>query len=198
MTDNKNTEPDLKTQFFQAMSLAAATVNIITTDGDAGRAGVTVSAMSSVSADTLRPTLLVCINERSSAAESIIQNGVFAVNILKHNQVYISDVFAGRYNDKISEKFSCCDWHTQETGAPCVKGALVAFDCEITMTQKVGTHHVIFGEVAAIDMDESGKALIYANRAYASAEPLEANAPKTETPLITDAVLGGAPTYWRN
>jgi hypothetical protein len=43
------------------MSHAACTVNVVTTDGAAGRHGVTVSAMVSVSADTPQPTLLVCI-----------------------------------------------------------------------------------------------------------------------------------------
>ena len=52
-------EIDLKKRFFDGMSQAACTVNVVTTDGAAGRAGVTVSAMSSVSADTPRPTLLV-------------------------------------------------------------------------------------------------------------------------------------------
>ena len=39
------------------MSHAACTVNVVTTDGVAGRHGVTVSAMVSVSADTPQPTL---------------------------------------------------------------------------------------------------------------------------------------------
>ena len=55
-------DEELKAKFFQGMSYAAATVNVITSDGPAGRVGLTVSAMSSVSADTPRPTLLVCIN----------------------------------------------------------------------------------------------------------------------------------------
>ena len=75
------TAQELKTIFLEGMSVAATTVNVVTTDGDAGRAGVTVSAMSSVSADTQRPTLLVCINENSSAAAAILENGVFCVNI---------------------------------------------------------------------------------------------------------------------
>ena len=42
---------DVREAFLQGMSRAVATVNIVTTDGAAGQAGVTVSAMSSVSAD---------------------------------------------------------------------------------------------------------------------------------------------------
>ena len=87
-------DEELKAKFFQGMSYAAATVNVITSDGPAGRVGLTVSAMSSVSADTPRPTLLVCINENSAAAASVLKNGVFCVNVLHNHQSYISDVFA--------------------------------------------------------------------------------------------------------
>ncbi len=50
---------DLRQDFLDGMSCVAATVNVVATDGPAGRAGVTVSAMSSVSADTEKPVLLV-------------------------------------------------------------------------------------------------------------------------------------------
>ena len=43
---------DLRQDFLDGMSFVAATVNVVATDGPAGRVGTTVSAMSSVSADT--------------------------------------------------------------------------------------------------------------------------------------------------
>jgi len=163
---------DFKNKFFKGMSFAAATVNVITSDGPAGRVGLTVSAMSSVSADTPRPTLLICVNENSSAAAPILKNGVFCVNILHNHQSFISDVFAGRYKEKIETKFDCTTWVTGETGAPRVADVLVGFDCRIVSTKKVGTHHVIFGEVVDITVAEKGSALIYANRSYGSAQPI--------------------------
>src|SRR5258708_36128491 len=56
------TERALRQQFLLGMSHAACTVNVVTSDGVAGRHGVTVSAMVSVSTDRPRPTLLVCIH----------------------------------------------------------------------------------------------------------------------------------------
>lgn len=50
--------------FRDAMSCMGAAVNIITTDGPAGRAGFTASAVCSVT-DT-PPTLLVCLNRGAS------------------------------------------------------------------------------------------------------------------------------------
>ena len=165
-------DQELKNKFFEGMSFAAATVNVITSDGSAGRVGLTVSAMSSVSADTPRPTLLVCINENSAAAASLLENGVFCVNVLHNHQSYISDVFAGRYKDTVKDKFDCTEWVIGKTGSPRVSEGLVGFDCEITSTVKVGTHHVIFGEVVEISVAENGSALIYANRAYGSSQPI--------------------------
>ncbi len=154
------------------MSFAPATVNIVTTDGPDGRAGVTVSAMSSVSADTDPPTLLVCINERSAATEQILGNGIFCVNILHEHQSYISDVFAGRYKDTVPDKFGAASWTTHATTAPAIVDALAALDCRIVSTKKVGLHHVIFGEVQHIELSGSGNALTYANRAYGSVQPV--------------------------
>jgi flavin reductase len=41
----------LRAAFLEGMSRSAASVSVVTTDGPAGRGGVTVSAMTSISAD---------------------------------------------------------------------------------------------------------------------------------------------------
>src|ERR1700677_1056122 len=89
-------DPALRQRFLNGMSHAACTVNVVTTDGRAGRHGVTVSAMVSVSAAPPRPTLLVCIHHKSAVADAVLQNGVFCVNVLRDDQSHISENFAGR------------------------------------------------------------------------------------------------------
>ncbi len=163
-----NTESGLRAGFVDAMSYAASTVNIVTTDGSAGRSGVTVSAMSSVSADSPKPTLLVCVHHMSETAERIVENGVFCVNVLRDDQAVISDTFAGRLKDRFKEKFDCAEWTTQVTGAPRVVDPLVAFDCRVISRQSVGTHFVFLGEVVDLFIAGHGSPLIYANRAYGS------------------------------
>lgn len=163
----------LKQQFFEGMSHAACTVNVVTTDGPAGRAGVTVSAMSSVSADTPRPSLLVCVHHKSPAAEAILENEVFCVNVLRDDQSYISDTFAGRIRTADNDKFSCAEWTAGSTGAPRVGNPLVAFDCSLMNSEQVGTHWVFFGAVADIHIARGGSPLIYANRAYGTSRPIE-------------------------
>ena len=159
-------DPALRQRFLVGMSHAACTVSVVTTDGVAGRHGVTVSDMVSVSADTPRPTLLICIHERSPVAAAVLENGVFCVNVLREDQAYISDSFAGRSGARGLGKFDCARWTSQVTGAPRVVDALVAFDCRVTASQHVGTHHVVFGSVHDIFVSGGGAPLIYANRAY--------------------------------
>jgi flavin reductase (DIM6/NTAB) family NADH-FMN oxidoreductase RutF/DNA-binding transcriptional LysR family regulator len=151
------------------MSHAACTVNVVTTDGEAGRMGVTVSAMSSVSADTPKPTLLVCVHHQSITAQAIIDNGVFCVNILRDDQSYISDTFAGRFKDTVQDKFECADWFAMASGAPRVIDPLVAFDCTVQSSERVGTHYIFMGEVQGVFEADRGSPLIYSKRAYGAA-----------------------------
>ena len=156
----------LRQRFLLGMSHAACTVNVVTTDGVAGRHGITVSAMVSVSADTAKPTLLVCIHHKSPVAAALLENGVFCVSVLRDDQAHISDNFAGRSGVRGIARFDCTEWTTQLTGAPRVSDALVAFDCRVTASERVGSHFVVFGTVQDIFVAGGGAPLIYANRAY--------------------------------
>jgi flavin reductase (DIM6/NTAB) family NADH-FMN oxidoreductase RutF len=185
-------EPTLRQQFLSGMSFAACTVNIVTTDGPAGRYGLTVSAMTSVSADTPNPTLLVCVNSSSAAAQAIIDNGVFCVNVLRDDQFYISECFASRVKTHDGDKFSCGDWVRDATGAPRLVDALVAFDCRIMSSQRVGSHQVLFGSVDAIVTADDGSPLIYAKRAYGTAAPIAVRSAQAPAPPALDTLRLGA------
>ncbi len=167
--------PESRQHFLDGMSRAACTVSVVTTDGQAGRAGVTVSSMSSVSADSRNPTLLVCIHKDSPAADAIRWNAVFCVNVLRDDQSFISDAFAGRFKDQVDDKFDCANWTTQVTGAPRVVDPLVSFDCRLVSENRVGTHYVLFGEVEDIFIADQGTPLIYANRAYGVAARIDSS-----------------------
>ena len=165
--------PDLRARFLAGMSNIAATVNVVTTDGPAGRAGATVSAMSSVSADTPKPTLLVCVHRESNSATAILENGVFCVNVLREDQSYLADIFAGRFSDEVEDKFGYTPWQPAVTGSPRVVDPLVAFDCRTVSSDLVGTHHVFFGEVEDVFIAGHGTPLIYSNRSYGAAARID-------------------------
>lgn len=164
--------PTLRQRFLDAMSCAAATVNVVATDGPAGRAGVTVSAMASVSADGEAPTLLVCVHHLATAAAAILANGRFCVNILREDQSFISDTFAGRLPAPHGDRFACTGWAPMASGAPRVRDPLAAFDCRVHSAERIGTHHVFIGAVGEVFVAEAGSPLLFANRAYGAAARL--------------------------
>jgi flavin reductase (DIM6/NTAB) family NADH-FMN oxidoreductase RutF len=160
--------------FLEGMSQAATTVSVVTTDGPAGRAGVTVSAMCSVSAD--RPSVLVCVHHLSPAAAAIRENGVFCVNVLRDDQSFISDTFAGRFKTPGGDKFDCADWQALATGAPVLTRSLAAFDCRLKLHFRWGSHFVFIGEAAEVGVEAEGPPLVYANRGYGTPVPLQQSA----------------------
>ncbi|MGF7446162.1 flavin reductase, partial [Klebsiella michiganensis] len=83
-----------KQSFRDAMAHVGAAVNIITTDGPAGRAGFTASAVCSVT--DAPPTLLVCLNRSASVWPIFSQHQALCVNTLAAGQEELSNVFGGK------------------------------------------------------------------------------------------------------
>jgi flavin reductase len=147
-----------------AMARLGAAVNIVTTDGPAGRRGFTASAVCSVTDDP--PTLLVCMNRSSDSATAFLGNMVLCVNVLTARQQDLSPIFAGLTSVPTEERFDSSAWTQLETGSPVLDGAGVSFDCRVMQVTDVGTHHVLFCEVTDIAVNGEAQGLIYFNRGY--------------------------------
>ena len=159
--------------FINAMAGAVTPVSIVTTDGPAGKFGMTVSAVSSVSADP--PTVLACINQRSPACDAIRENGVFCINLLSNTQSTIANNFAGRsVNGNAPYDFSIAEWTTAKSGSAILLNATASFDCVVSQLHIAGTHLIVIGEVLGTFASEN-TALGYKNREYQSIVPLPAN-----------------------
>lgn len=150
--------------FREAMSRLGAAVHIVTTDGKAGKAGFTATAVASVS--DAPTTLLVCLNRKSQITPLMLENGCFCVNTLAATEESIADVFAGRTGVYMAERFKVGDWAPIKTGAPALASAIAAFDCEVLEAKEVGSHFVYFGGVVAVRLGPPSKALVYHDRAY--------------------------------
>lgn len=153
--------------FRQGMSNLAAAVNVITTHGEAGRAGFTASAVCSVTDSP--PTLLVCLNRSASVFETFKANQVLCVNTLPSEHQHLSNVFGGK--TPMSERFNHGQWTTLATQSPVLEDALVSFDCEIVESMSIGSHDVLICQVKAMKKNLGQKALMYFNRTYC--EPVE-------------------------
>lgn len=150
--------------FRAAMARLGAAVNIVTTDGPAGRYGITASAVCSVT--DAPPTLLVCVNRASTANRFFKENGVLCVNVLAGRHEALSQRFA-RPAQTIAERFGDDrEWTALTTGSPALTDASVALDCRVTAVEEVGTHSVFFCEVADALFHDEAEGLIYFGRAY--------------------------------
>lgn len=163
---------DLRQQFVEGMARAATFVSVITTDGPGGQHGVTVSSMTSVSADGEAPSLLVCIHHKSPAAAAILQNRAFAANLLNAAQQGHSDIFSGRDKSDMA-RFDRVDWRAGPGGQPVLAQAAASFECSLKTALLWETHYLMIGQVAAVTLSDQPDALLYGNRAYRRAVGME-------------------------
>ncbi len=150
--------------FRRAMANLSAGVTVITTDGPAGRAGLTVSAVCSVT--DAPPTLLVCVNRRSGNHRAFLENGTVCVNVLASGQEEIARVFAGGTDRVGTDRFLAAAWDEALTGAPVLAGAAAALVGRVVDIVERGSHSVLFVEADRILADESAGGLTYFQRRF--------------------------------
>lgn len=160
-------DADLRDRFLEGMSRAATFVAVATTDGEGGRFGLTISSLTSVSADGEQPSLLACIHHLSPAAPAILKNRAFCANLLQEDQRDVSDLFAGRAGaGEHAARFERAAWMAGACGQPMLQGATAAFECRVATSVLWETHHIIVGRVMSVRLSDSPAALLYGQRAY--------------------------------
>lgn len=152
-----------RTEFRDAMARVCAPVNVITTNGPAGRGGFTATAMCSVTDEP--PTLLVCMNGKSAQCGLFLENRRFCVNVLTHDHRDLAGYFAGRQSD-MAARYAAADWVEMPSGSQALADAIVSFDCRLSEARLVGTHHIFIGRVTDIRSRQDGDALLYFDRTY--------------------------------
>lgn len=160
---------DLRNRFIEGMSRAATFVAVATTDGPSGRFGVTISSLTSVSADGDHPSLLACIHHRSPAAAAILGNRAFCANLLHQGQEGIANLFAGRDGKDQAARFDAATWTAGTIGQPLIEGATARFECKLATALLWETHYIIVGNVVGVDLSEDSAALLYGQRGYRKA-----------------------------
>jgi flavin reductase len=147
--------PQVAAELFRdAMSRLGAPVTLVTTDGTAGRHGLTASAVTSVS-DT-PPTVLVCLNRTNRSHEAFVGNGVLGISLLSGGHEDLATGFASSRRST-EEKFADGTWRTDVTGSPLFDDALATLDCTIGTIHAAGSHNVLFCAVQSIRIHRAGR-----------------------------------------
>jgi len=157
-------QPELR----DAMRQAAGGVCVVTAGLGADRTGLTVTSATSLSLDP--PTMIVCVNRNASAMPVIRRYRHFCANILSSEQLAVAERFSGRGGSRGEERYAGATWHTQETGALALDGALAAIDCVVDEIIERHSHAIIIGSVSAIRLGH-GTPLLYGQGRYGSFQP---------------------------
>ena len=144
-----------------AMGCFATGVTIITAHGVDGKPiGLTANSFTSVSLDP--PLLLVCIANNAGSAEALRSAESFAVNVLQIGQQPVSNLFAGKGEDR----FAGTRWEVGEYGAPILPSSLGIFECKRFALHEAGDHFLLVGQVEKASFEPRRDPLLYFRGKY--------------------------------
>jgi flavin reductase (DIM6/NTAB) family NADH-FMN oxidoreductase RutF/pimeloyl-ACP methyl ester carboxylesterase len=144
-----------------AMGCFATGVTIITAHAADGRPiGLTANSFTSVSLDP--PLLLVCIANNAGSAETLRSIDGFAVNVLQIGQQPVSNLFAGKSEDR----FAGTRWEIGEYGAPILPSSLGIFECKRDSLYEAGDHFILVGRVEKASFEPRRDPLLYFRGKY--------------------------------
>ena len=150
--------------FRKTLGAFATGVTVVTTSGEEHAYGMTANAFSSLSLDP--PLVLVCIRSGAEGMAQITQNRVFAVNILAAHQEPISRYFASKTRPRGRDAFAEIDHRIGVTGSPIIADIAGALDCRLYSSQEAGDHHILVGEVLALQVFEEVEPLVFHGGRY--------------------------------
>lgn len=158
--------------FRQGMRRLGGAVTIVTAaDGDV-RAGLTATAVTSLTAEP--PRLLACINQGGATFATLSKGRSMSVNVLGACHLELAMRFAGMGDVPETERFEAGKWTDSVCGAPYLKDALVSFHCTVDNILDTGSHGIVIGAVVAVDVPDvdCGDPLFYMDGDWASLRAL--------------------------
>ena len=140
-------------------------VTVVATHHESVTTGLAIGSFFSVSLDP--PLVGFCVGIGSASWKVLEESGHFVVNVLSDRQTELSNVFAGKSEDK----FAGVDWTPGPGhGSPRISGSLAHIDCSLETVLPGGDHHIVIGRVHALDVaaDASVGPLLFFRGGYGS------------------------------
>lgn len=150
--------------FRSALSCFATGVTVVTAQADGRRVGVTANSFNSLS---LTPPLILWSLIKTSSSWPVFEAAShFAVNILSHDQMDLSNRFARRADDK----FAGLDLEQGVGGCLLLPDTCATIQCARENVLDGGDHWILIGRVTAFEATDHPP-LLYHRGAYSTAHP---------------------------
>jgi flavin reductase (DIM6/NTAB) family NADH-FMN oxidoreductase RutF len=154
-------------EFRDAISLLATGVTVVTTTTESGPAGMTASAVCSLSLEPVQ--LLVCINKVLPTHKALERKGSFAVNVLGEDHAQLARRFATRDIDRFAGVPL-----RERCRLPVLREAIAYFECRVSERFEGGDHSIFIGHVETCGHQAGSRPLLYFGRTFGSLETPEA------------------------
>ncbi|MDR3467874.1 MAG: flavin reductase family protein [Xanthobacteraceae bacterium] len=148
--------------FRSVMRRLAGGVSIITAGCGQDITGMTVTSLTSLSAEP--PRLLVNVNLNASSLPLIRHDRLFGVNILGSDQEEAAARFSSRL--KGAQRFEGLTWFRRPSGLPLLAGSLATIECRVDEIIERYSHAVIIGELLHTSLSPDLSALAYWDGGY--------------------------------
>ncbi|AVH55170.1 MULTISPECIES: flavin reductase family protein [Streptomyces] len=143
-------------------SKLTAGVTVVTAlDGTGRPTGMTVSALTSLSARP--PLVLACLRSGSRTLSALREQGSFAVSLLTAHQKSMAERFA---DSSVPPARRFTGSHVRQVlGLPVLVDALAWSVCLVEDVQPYGDHHAVVGRVMAVEVN-GGRPLVWHDRGF--------------------------------
>jgi flavin reductase (DIM6/NTAB) family NADH-FMN oxidoreductase RutF len=133
--------------FWRAIGNRATGSTVVTARSDEGPAGFLGLSATHMCADP--PLMLVSIDKRTAALQTILAARHFALNFLPREAADIADMFGGKGPRKGAARFESDRWGSLRTGAPILLDAVGAIDCRLMET--IERHGIVIAIGQVVD-----------------------------------------------
>ncbi|MBM7518627.1 flavin reductase family protein [Nocardioides nitrophenolicus] len=149
----------LESSYRDAISHFATGVTVITTTTESGHAGMTASAVTSLSLDPLQ--LLTCLRTELPTRSAIELSGRFAVNVLGAHAEDLAIKFATPSADKFAG-VPLVGGHP----VPVLREAIAYFVCDLAAALPGGDHTIMVGNVVDCGHRADSQPLVHFSRQF--------------------------------
>ena len=146
--------------FRTAMGRFPTGVTVVTALTEAGPAGLSANAVSSLSLEP--PLMLACLDRGSRTLRAVQEAGRFGINVLGAGHAELALGFASKA--PAPEKWAGVEW-AERAGIPALDDAIVWIGCELEDVISGGDHVIVTGAVLDV-VEREGDPLVFHEGQY--------------------------------